>query len=117
MIGRAPEPDPGKCRGCGGAILWIRSVQGKAVPLDPEPYRGFVLSKKEARELRGTSDLRRGYNRYGEVVAIRVGGQQLLLDSERERETIWETHFASCPRRRAFRRLQARRRNAGRIPK
>jgi len=106
--------DSGKCRGCGAPILWVRTAKDdRPVPLDPVAFRGVVLTRKEASELKGSPDLRRGYNRDGFVVAIRVIGQGGLFDAaipDEDLETVWETHFATCPRRKAFRRVQARRR-------
>ena len=28
-----------KCKSCGAEILWIKMKSGKAMPVDPEPYR------------------------------------------------------------------------------
>ncbi len=32
-----PPGNPGTCKSCGAAIRWVRTVSGKAMPLDPEP--------------------------------------------------------------------------------
>jgi hypothetical protein len=30
-------PDQGNCRSCGAAILWVKTRNGKSMPLDAEP--------------------------------------------------------------------------------
>lgn len=89
----------------------MRTAAGdRAVPLNPTAFTGLPLTKSEAAALRGSPELVRGYNREGLVVAIRVGGQQGLWSSAKDLETVWVTHFATCPRRAAFRKVQQRRR-------
>lgn len=58
-----------KCRGCGKAIVWAETSDGKKIPLDPTPpvYR--------AREGAG----------HGEVIATRHPDAAV-------------THFATCPK-------------------
>jgi len=32
-----------KCKSCGASIIWSKTVKGKAVPLDVEPTKRYVL--------------------------------------------------------------------------
>lgn len=39
-------PDPGTCKTCGAAILWAKTPQGKAMPLDAKPEKRVVLDRQ-----------------------------------------------------------------------
>lgn len=97
-----PPGDPGACRGCGQAVLWIQTPLGKKAPLDPEPHRGVRLSKAEARAAVHTRGYVVGLTRHGEQVAIREGGQMTLGAELAENATVYVNHFATCPRRADF---------------
>lgn len=116
-VPRVQALERGRCTGshgvpgCGQELLWVLSAANrKPVPLDPAPRTGVVLDKEEARQLRGQPELVRGYTAAGEVVAIREGGQAGLLELQEERATatVWVTHWATCPERRALRRMRPR---------
>ena len=102
---RYQTPQTGECGRCRRPVLWIYTKAGKRVPLDPDPHVGIVLDKAEARGLKGAPELVRGYEMTGEVLAIREDGpgQLLLMDSTRERTTVYITHFATCPEADAYR--------------
>lgn len=97
------EPDVGTCRSCRAPVLWIRTAaKGKAVPLDPEPVHGVVLDKDQARELKGSDELVRGYNLRGEVVAVREGYRAATpLEAE---DTVHLAHHGTCPDAASYRR-------------
>lgn len=96
-------PSTGTCRRCRASMLWIKTAAtGKNVPLDPGPITGVVLSKDQARELKGHPELVRGYNLRGEVVAIRRGYQAASpLEAE---DTVRLAHHGTCPHAQSFRR-------------
>lgn len=96
--------DRGRCRGCPADVVWIRTEQGKRVPCNVETYSGYILAKGAKPE-----GWRQGYTIAGRVVRILpdAAPRPLLPDDLTEdRATIRETHFATCPRRRRFRRIQ-----------
>lgn len=41
-----PDPRPGTCSSCGAAILWAKTPQGKAMPLDAKPEKRVVLGRQ-----------------------------------------------------------------------
>lgn len=61
------------CRSCGEAILWARTVNGKPMPLDPEPVRGGN-------------------------VRLEKGTAHVLGPLEADAEPrLYVSHFATCP--------------------
>lgn len=80
-----------KCRGCGAELVWGRTSNGKAIPLDPEPtIDGNVLL---------TAD-----TRFGRLARIlpkdELAVARELFDRDRN---LYRTHFASCPQSASFR--------------
>lgn len=69
------------CRSCSAPILWARTVNGKKIPLDVEPYAGdddrglFVLRERDS---------------IAGPLAIAAWG----LDGT---EPHYRSHFATCP--------------------
>lgn len=104
----------GYCRrergGCGAAMRWGRTSGGKNVPLDPEPIGGPELDADEVRQLKGSPDLVRGYDRHGQVRCIRrPGSTPGLFDATRPTVWVWVTHWATCPNRDVLREGSTRR--------
>jgi len=63
---------PGVCRSCGADILWVVTVNGKAMPLDPDP----------------TAD---GNVTIGGGVATVLGAARAAAEVE-----AYQTHFVTC---------------------
>jgi hypothetical protein len=86
------NPGPGKCKGCGAAILWITTVNGKAMCCDPDPL-SIVPSK------------------LGSTTAVTEDGRTIRghsgpsIDSKRTPDAIeaFTPHWATCPAAAAFR--------------
>lgn len=99
------RPESGTCRGCGAPMLWIRTVEGKRVPLDPEAQEGpeHGGGGPPAGRL-----LVRGYDLHGAVRAITVPRPDAQPDLFPAKEAapirVFVSHFATCPRRDDFKR-------------
>lgn len=92
---RAFEPPPhvnlggplhmktGRCRGCGRAIIWARTGDGKMIPLDP---RAVVMQVT-------------GYSAdpAGEVTELKVGTHRTGLAGH-----CFVSHFSTCPKAAEF---------------
>lgn len=76
------------CRGCGAAIIWIRTPGGKSIPCDPEQV--LYRSKKE-----------------GGIKIVTPNGEVLSAKLEsipNEADGIgYVSHFATCPEAGRFR--------------
>ena len=38
--------EPGKCRGCGAAIVWVKTAKGKNMPVDADGQSHFATCPK-----------------------------------------------------------------------
>lgn len=105
--GKPQPPERGTCKGCGAAMLWVRTVEGKRVPLDPEPVKGQRLVQGE-RAAGGR--IVRGYTLTGAMLAVLVDAPppQLFDAPPAEEATVYVSHFATCPDREAFTRKPGR---------
>lgn len=69
--------DQGKCRSCGAAILWAKTLSGKAIPLDAEPHPD------------------------GNIALVPAGAMVLTKELVEQGKKIgskrYRSHFASCP--------------------
>lgn len=83
------------CRGCGKPIAFIKTINGKSIPVDPEPLE-FI--PEAAYEKYVTED--------GEVIR---GGQ--AEDSRQNVRTGYRSHFATCPCAEDFRKKRKAERN------
>lgn len=64
------------CRLCNAPLRWVRSEEGKRMPLDAEPAAdGNIVVTEEG-------------------VGIVLGGRVKTVG----KTTLWRSHFASCPR-------------------
>lgn len=84
-----------KCRGCGAELVWGRTSNGKAIPLDAKPtIDGNVLLT--------------GETRWGRLARIlpkdELAIARELFESDRN---LYLPHFASCPNASDFRRTMA----------
>lgn len=104
---RHQVPERAACRGCGAAMLWIRTVDGKRVPLDPAPRRGHLHGNGEA--VPEGFQLVRGYTLEGAVLAVLEGAPSGLFQAAPQGQlaTVYVTHFATCPERESFKRRPA----------
>lgn len=105
--GRRPvdqDPERKACTGCGAPMLWIRTVDGKRVPLDPEPHHGPLYATGEP--VPEGFHVVRGYGLDGAVRAILEGNAAGLFGElpKGDRATLYVTHFATCPERDSFKR-------------
>lgn len=77
------------CRGCGAAIIWIRTPGGKSIPCDPEQ----IVYRKQVG---------------GGIKIVTPNGEVLsaeLKSNPNEADGIgYIAHFATCPEARRFRR-------------
>jgi hypothetical protein len=77
------------CRGCGAAIIWIRTPGGKSIPCDPEQ----ILYRKQSG---------------GGIKIVTPNGEVLSAELEsnsNEADGIgYVSHFATCPEGGRFRR-------------
>lgn len=83
--------NPGVCKGCGAAILWIKNEHGKPEPFDAALRR--VLHVEHDRMPGGATF---GVGHKGEPWASPAG--------EWELDTAHLPHFITCPKRDQFRR-------------
>lgn len=98
-----------RCSRCRRSILWLQTVNGKAVPLDPERHVGAPLTKEQAALLKGCAGVARGYTLRGEALAFLEDPAAArppadLVAALPPGETFHLTHFASCPFAAGFRR-------------
>lgn len=100
--GKPQPPEEGTCRGCGARMLWIRTVEGKRVPLDPAPHTGPQLLTGERAPAGGK--LVRGYTLAGAMLAVleELPPAQLFDAPAAPEATVYVSHFATCPDREAF---------------
>jgi hypothetical protein len=69
----------GHCRSCGAPVRWVRTVNGKTMPLDPDPTPdGNIIAVVEP-----------GGGRVAQVI-----GKDDLIDESVPR---YKSHFATCP--------------------
>lgn len=74
------------CNGCGKPIVWIRTPDGKRVPLDPSPPVYVIHAASVKMDGNGRVDQSQAL--IGERVTV-VPGTRL--------QTACVTHFATCP--------------------
>lgn len=70
-----------RCRSCGAPVLWTRTENGKAMPVDAEPYAG--------ESPRGLFVLRRERGEAPTAVAVPAGAFP--------NELMYVSHFSTCP--------------------
>lgn len=73
---------PPKCRSCKARIRWVRTAaKGKAMPLDPKPNEAGNVAMRDG-------------------LAVVLGNGSLdLAQARAEGETLWMSHWATCPYR------------------
>lgn len=77
----------GTCQNCGKRIMWIRTVAGKNMPVNPE----MVNYRKAAEGEKATEKI---VTAEGQVISA------VRADSAREADGFgYISHFATCPRR------------------
>lgn len=83
------------CRGCGAAILWARTPQGRSMPVDPLPV-SVVLDRE------------------GPLSVVLAGGEvaRAALD-QRSRVQGWIPHWNTCQCPQRFRRKKTKKTNDG----
>ena len=74
-----------KCRGCGREIAFIKTVNGKSIPVDPEPIR-FLAEEENEKFVTADGEVKRGKS---------LDRRGLMIT--RETETGYRSHFATCP--------------------
>lgn len=72
-----PEAREGTCRSCGAEVLWAKTQQGRAIPLDREPVASGNV------EFTGVLDT---------VRVLAPDGDAVLFGGPR-----YVSHFATCP--------------------
>lgn len=73
---------PSKCKYCGAPILWVRTTDGKTMPIDPDPTRyGNVVAEE------GTDGPR-----------ARVLTTSMVTDPSYAGHRRYTPHFATCPK-------------------
>lgn len=92
----------GVCRGCGKPVIWIRTKQGRKMPVDAEPV-DILLGG-------GTDTFMRAD---GSVVTGRRIGDAWDDDPDANVVQVFESHFATCPVGGQFRKRKARNRAPG----
>jgi len=76
------------CSSCGAPIIWAKSKAGKAMPVDAEPVRdGNVMLEQ-----------------HGLRVTAVVTGESMLPGVQ----TLYKSHFATCPNADAHRKRRTR---------
>ena len=73
------------CKWCGKEIAFIKTVNGKSIPVDPEPVR-FTAGDDNERYVTAEGEVKRGSR------TDRRG-----LFGRKEEETGYISHFATCP--------------------
>lgn len=76
--------EPGECRSCSAPVLWVRTVNGHRMPLDPEPTDGGTM-----------------------VPAAYRGEWRALRKHEPHAGPKYRSHFASCEHAAKHRRTSA----------
>jgi len=76
------------CKGCGSKIIWVRTIQGKRMPLDPEPVEDGNIVLMPAGAM---------------VLDAKTAGLGADVGARR-----YKSHFATCPAARKFRKKKAR---------
>lgn len=75
------------CTACGAPLVWVVTVGGRRMPLDPDPHpAGNVV---------------RVAGRTGPRARVLTGGEMPA------QETAWRAHFTTCPNASEFRRRKA----------
>lgn len=79
-----------QCRSCGARVVWARTVEGKAVPLDADrnPAGNIVLLPD-----RGTGSRLAIYRRKGDPPI------DVILARTSDADGPFTSHFATCPDR------------------
>lgn len=80
------------CRGCGKPIAFIKTINGKSIPVDPEPIR-FLPEDNYEKFVMDDGTVQRG---------VVVEGDE--LDAQRFLMKGYRSHFATCPAADDFRR-------------
>lgn len=86
------------CRGCSSKIGWVRKAdgigRGRPHPVQPKGYCGPAVPH-------GTEGAKVGYTRGGVMLAVlpQEPGTPIVPGWQ----TIWESHFAFCPKAPIFR--------------
>lgn len=80
------------CRGCGKLIAFIKTKNGKSIPVDPEPIR-FLPEDDYNKFVTMDGTVKRGKEYEGDE-----------LDAERYMMEGYRSHFATCPAADDFRR-------------
>lgn len=66
------------CRSCAAPIQWVRTPEGRTMPLDPLPVEDGNLALMQG----------------DPIIAVPVAKHELLIDDDGLR---YVSHFASCP--------------------
>ncbi len=80
------------CRGCGKEICFIKSINGKSIPVDPDPIR-FLPEDNYEKFVMMDGTVQRG---------VVVEGDE--LDAQRFLMIGYRSHWATCPAAEDFRR-------------
>ena len=80
-----------KCKGCGKLIAFIKTVNGKSIPVDTEPVR-FLPEDEYEKFVMEDGTVKRGVVFEGDE-----------LDAQRFLLTGYRSHFATCPMADSFR--------------
>ena len=86
-----------RCKGCGAEIRWIKTTNGKAMPVDPDPLSIIP-------------------GQFGSTVVVTEDGRTFLgqsgiyIDARTTPGAIegFTSHFATCPAARSFRKKGGR---------
>ena len=90
------------CRGCGKPVIWIRTKQGRKMPVDAEGVWILLDPKGDSFV---TAD--------GTITFGRKIGDAWDDDPDANAVLVFESHFATCPVGGQFRNRQARTRAPG----
>lgn len=89
MIGKPGRPS--KCRACGKPIAFIKTVNGKSIPVDPEPI-SFIPEDNYNKFVMMDGTVKRGREYDGDE-----------LDAQIYLTVGYRSHFATCPAADSFR--------------
>lgn len=78
------------CKGCSAQIEWIRTKEGKFMPVDPEPV---MVIEGEGRDVFVTDE--------GSTI---TGRRATAAEERRELPVAFVPHWATCPAAGSFRR-------------
>lgn len=80
-----------KCRGCGKEICFIKSINGKSIPVDPDPIR-FLPEDNYEKFVMMDGTVQRGREYDGD----KIDAQRYMIG--------YRSHWATCPAAEDFRR-------------